>query len=122
MNTERTDNNVSRVFYDANCAFCTRWARRGQRWLAGKGYRFEPMPVAGDEMKVVTGTGQEFGGAEAVAYLARQLWWAWPLSALSRLPGMMRLLRWGYRLVAARRHCRRDPRLQTLTRRWNDSI
>jgi predicted DCC family thiol-disulfide oxidoreductase YuxK len=106
------------VFYDADCAFCTRWARRGQRWLAGKGYRFEPMPVRRGEMQVVTADGRTLGGAEALAHLARQVWWAWPLWALSRLPGMMPLLRWGYRQVAARRQCRLYPRLQTLTRRW----
>ena len=44
------------------------------------------------------------GGADALMELCRHIWWGWPLWLLSRFPGVMRLLRWLYRRVAARRH------------------
>jgi predicted DCC family thiol-disulfide oxidoreductase YuxK len=98
------------VFYDADCAFCRRWAKRGERWMAGKGYRFEPMPEPLDEMKVVTADGSMTGGAEAVVHLARQVWWAWPVWAVSQVPGMQTVLRAGYRQVARRRQCGKGGR------------
>lgn len=93
--------------------------------MVGRGYRFEPFPRAAgtaattpDEMKVVTAAGDVLGGADAVVHLARQIWWAWPLWLVSYVPGMVPVLRWGYRQVAQRRHCRLRPGLRTLTRRW----
>jgi len=56
-------------------------------------------------MKVVTGTGETIGGAAAVVYLARQVWWTWPLWAISRIPLMMPELDRGYRWMVARRYC-----------------
>ena len=38
------------------------------------------------EMRVATGDGNIYGGAEAIVYLARQIWWAWPLYAAAKLP------------------------------------
>ncbi len=105
MHTEITDNNSGRVLYDADCAFCTRWARRGERWLAGRGYRFEPLSVPSAEMKLVTTTGRALGGADAVVALAREIWWAWPVWLVSRMPGIMALFRAGYRRFAAKRYC-----------------
>lgn len=57
------------------------------------------------EMRVVTAHGEMYGGAAAVVYLARRIWWAWPLWALAQVPGTMRVLRAVYRWVAAHRHC-----------------
>ena len=94
------------MFYDAECRFCTAWARRGQRWLGKYGFRFVPLSEPADEMKLVTDAGELIGGARAVVYLARRVWWAWPLWAMSRAPGAMRLLECGYRQFAARRYCR----------------
>jgi predicted DCC family thiol-disulfide oxidoreductase YuxK len=105
--TEITDNNGGIVLYDAGCAFCTAWARRAERILKGRRFVFQPLPMAAEEMKVVTAAGKTIGGASAVMYLARQVWWTWPLWALSRMPGMMQLLDCGYRWIAARRHCAR---------------
>ena len=50
--------------------------------------------------------GTVFGGAEAVVEIARRIWWAWPLWAISRLPGAMRPLHAGYRWLARRRRLR----------------
>ena len=46
-----------------------------------------------------------FGGAAAVVEIARRIWWAWPLWALSRLPGAMRPMHATYRWIASRRSC-----------------
>jgi hypothetical protein len=37
--------------------------------------------------------------------IARRIWWAWPLWALSRVPGAMPLLTAAYRWIARNRHC-----------------
>ena len=106
------------IFFDADCAFCTSLARRFAPVLEPRGYGLAPLqdprvpallglPPAQLllEMRVLTSDGRQFGGADAVLYLARQVWWAWPLYALGKLPGMRRALRAGYRWIAARRSC-----------------
>jgi len=103
--TDITDKNGVVVYYDAECRFCTTWARRGERWLEKRGFRFLPLAEPADEMKLVTGAGEMIGGAHALVYLARQIWWAWPLWAMSRVPGVMHMLDRGYRQFAARRYC-----------------
>ena len=54
-----------------------------------------------DEMRVRLEDGAVFGGASAVMAIARHIWWAWPLWALSRLPGAMPLLNAGAALFIA---------------------
>lgn len=56
-------------------------------------------------MRVLTRDGCVFGGADAVIFLARQVWWMRPLAWIARLPGATAVLRSLYRRVAARRHC-----------------
>ena len=73
------------------------WAR--QR-LAGLGIRPDEFL---DEVRLLTPEGRLFGGADAVLWLARQLWWAVPLSLFGRIPGVRRLLRAAYRQAAERR-------------------
>jgi predicted DCC family thiol-disulfide oxidoreductase YuxK len=98
------------VFYDGECAFCTCWARRGQAWLDKNGFQFKPFENgrAQGEMRVVTSVGESLGGADTIAYLCRQIWWAWPAWLLSRVPGVMPVSRWIYRRVAANRYCLND--------------
>jgi len=106
------------VFFDGNCPFCRRWARRLEPFLAPRGFRFCPLqlpcvrahfhlPVQElvSEMRVLMCDGAACGGADALAHLARYIWWASPLVALARIPGTLRLLRAGYRFIAARRQC-----------------
>src|SRR5258708_16067523 len=57
------------------------------------------------EMRLLKANGDTIGGADAIVEVARQIWWGWPVFALSRIPGMMPLFRALYRGVAARRHC-----------------
>ena len=56
-------------------------------------------------MCVLTSDGRDIGGADAVIFLARQIWWARPFAVLARMSGMHRLLDRGYRWIAAHRGC-----------------
>src|SRR4029077_11809724 len=57
------------------------------------------------EMRLLTADGRSIGGADAVVFLARQIWWAWPFAALAQSPAMHKLLDRGYRWIAAHRDC-----------------
>jgi predicted DCC family thiol-disulfide oxidoreductase YuxK len=106
------------LFFDAECRFCTRIAR----WLAPimerRGMALAPLQdprvsallgMSRDElmreMRFVLSNGSQFGGADAAVALAHEIWWAHPLIWLSKIPGMMDVLRKGYRWVAASRSC-----------------
>jgi predicted DCC family thiol-disulfide oxidoreductase YuxK len=58
-----------------------------------------------DEIKLLTNTGQIFGGADALMQIARRVWWAWPIFALTKIPGVTSLFRAAYRRLAANRTC-----------------
>jgi predicted DCC family thiol-disulfide oxidoreductase YuxK len=106
------------LFFDAECAFCTRLAR----WLAPllRRRNIETAPLQDArvgallglereellrELRFLLADGTQYGGADAVLAVAREIWWARPLVWLSKLPGLTRLLRQGYRWVAAHRSC-----------------
>jgi predicted DCC family thiol-disulfide oxidoreductase YuxK len=106
------------VFYDADCRFCVSAARRFERILARRRFELVPLQVPGAsaqfgvpddqllaEMRLRLRDGRVFGGAAAVVEIARRIWWAWPLWALSRLPGAMRPMHATYRWIARRRSC-----------------
>jgi predicted DCC family thiol-disulfide oxidoreductase YuxK len=106
------------VFFDGDCGFCMDIARRLQPLLEPRGFGIAtlqdprvreqlslPEQQLLAELRVLTNDGRQFGGADAIIYLARQVWWARPLWALAQLPGMRHLLRIAYRQIAARRHC-----------------
>jgi predicted DCC family thiol-disulfide oxidoreductase YuxK len=106
------------VFYDAQCTFCVKTARRFERVLARRRLELMPLQTPGacasfgirddrllDEMRLRLQDGTVFGGANAVVEIARRIWWAWPLWALSRLPGAMWPMRAAYRWVANHRSC-----------------
>ena len=57
------------------------------------------------ELRFLLSDGSQFGGADAVLAVAREIWWARPLVWLAEIPGMMEQLRRGYRWFAARRRC-----------------
>lgn len=121
--SELTDSKGSRaragwVFFDAECSFCAALARRFRSVLEPRGYALAPLqdPRVQEllalppgqllrEMRVLTCAGQVIGGADAIVFLARGIWWAWPLYAVAQLPGMRAVLRAGYRWIAARRRC-----------------
>jgi predicted DCC family thiol-disulfide oxidoreductase YuxK len=112
------DRRFARVFYDADCRFCVSAARRFERVLANRGFELVPLQIPGAsrefgvpddqllaEMRLRLRDGTVFGGAAAVVEIARRIWWAWPLWAFSRLPGVMRPMRATYRWIASHRSC-----------------
>jgi predicted DCC family thiol-disulfide oxidoreductase YuxK len=106
------------VFFDRDCSICTSLARRFRRPLELRGFGLAalqdprvqallalPLDDLLWEMRVATADGKIYGGAEAIVYLARQIWWAWPLYAVAKLPGVPRILDAGYRWFADHRTC-----------------
>lgn len=106
------------VCFDRDCSICTSLARRFQRTLETRGFglaalqdpRVQALLVLPPqellrEMRVATADGGIYGGAEAIVFLARQIWWAWPLFALAKLPGVSRSLNVCYRWFADLRAC-----------------
>jgi predicted DCC family thiol-disulfide oxidoreductase YuxK len=106
------------LFYDAECTFCVKIVRAAAPTLIRRGFALAPLqdPRVGAllglsqselllEMRLLLSNGQQTGGADAAVALSHEIWWARPLVWLSRLPGMMRLLRRAYRWIAAHRKC-----------------
>jgi predicted DCC family thiol-disulfide oxidoreductase YuxK len=109
---------MAAIYYDDECRFCRDTLRRFGRTLARRRFTFVPLQAPGtarllgvsddhllDEMRLRLEDGTVFGGASAVVAIARRIWWAWPLWALSRVPGAMVPLRSMYRWVARNRSC-----------------
>jgi predicted DCC family thiol-disulfide oxidoreductase YuxK len=106
------------LFFDAECKFCTRIARWLAPILERRGLALAPLqdPRVGAllglpradlmrEMRFLLSDGSQSGGADAAVALAREIWWARPLVWMSIIPGVIDLLRDGYRWIAARRSC-----------------
>jgi predicted DCC family thiol-disulfide oxidoreductase YuxK len=106
------------IFFDGDCAFCMSIARRLRPVLEPRGFGIAtlqdprvreqlslPEQELLAELRLLTHDGRQFGGADAIVYLARQVWWAWPLWTLAQVPGMRGALRFAYRWIAVRRHC-----------------
>ena len=117
------------VFFDADCTFCMSIAHRLRPLLEPRGFGIATLqdPRVREqlgllehellaELRVLAHDGRQFGGADAVIYMAQQIWWAWPLSAMAHLPGMRRVFRFAYRSIAARRHCLAGACVHTGTR------
>jgi predicted DCC family thiol-disulfide oxidoreductase YuxK len=123
LSSEMTDAKGSRtprgwVFFDRDCPTCTSLARRFRRPLEKRGFGLAglqdfrvqslldlPREELLREMRVATAEGKIYGGADAIVYLARQIWWAWPLYAAAKLPGVPRILGVCYRWFADHRTC-----------------
>jgi len=114
----RADSFGGWILYDGDCSSCTASARRFDRIFRRRGFLFLPLqtdwvmkrldlePGAPlEDMRVLTSNGRDIGGADAVIFLGRQIWWARPFVALARLPGMHNVLDRGYRWIAAHRGC-----------------
>jgi len=106
------------IFFDEDCSFCRDLALRFEHLFAKRGFYFEPLQgqwvqdrlnltreQALEEMRVLTAEGEAFGGADAVIFLARQVWWAAPFRAIARIRPIHALLDRGYRWIAAHRTC-----------------
>ncbi len=119
------------IFYDGQCRYCVAAARRFDPIFRRKGFEFVPLQApwvqrqlgldAGaplDEMKVLTVSGLCFGGADSLIFLARQVWWGWPLRLIAPLPGMRSLLRSGYQWIAAHRGCNQAGCASSTPKTW----
>jgi len=108
------------VFYDGECAICRAWALRFEPRLKRHNMGLAPLQnpwvskrlglrpgAALLELKILTPDGKIVGGAEAMVYLARLVWWGWPLRLLWRVPVCQPLLERVYAWFAERRHCRK---------------
>jgi predicted DCC family thiol-disulfide oxidoreductase YuxK len=99
------------ILYDAECPMCRDMMRRFEKTFTSRGFTFTPLQLelkpgtSPTEMRVRTANGAEFGGADAVLYLARFVWWGRPLRWFARLPRAKRLLERIYREIASRRSC-----------------
>jgi len=106
------------LFFDAQCAFCTRIARWLAPVLGRRGLALAPLqdprvaPLLGLapeelllEMKFVLSDSGQYGGADAAVALAREIWWAQPVAWLAKVPGVLRVWRSLYRSIALRRRC-----------------
>ncbi len=106
------------LFFDVECRFCTRIARWLAPILERRGLAVAPLqdPRVGAllgmpreelmrEMRFLLSDGSQFGGADAAVALAREIWWWRPLVWVSKIPGMMDILRRGYRWIAAQGSC-----------------
>jgi predicted DCC family thiol-disulfide oxidoreductase YuxK len=106
------------IYFDAECRFCVATLRRFERMLARRGFAFVPLQTPGtarrlgvpdtqllDRMRLQRGDGTVVDGAAAIAAIARRVWWAWPLWALSRVPGVMAVMDAGYGWIARHRSC-----------------
>ncbi|HUA68117.1 MAG TPA: DCC1-like thiol-disulfide oxidoreductase family protein, partial [Candidatus Saccharimonadales bacterium] len=122
MNTEIPDKAADPVrgwvLYDGECSLCTgavvRFASMLQRHRFGLAPLQAPWALQQlglkpseqfTEMKMLADDGKVYGGADALLQIARKIWWAWPLFAVSLLPGVRPLLRACYRQMATHRNC-----------------
>jgi predicted DCC family thiol-disulfide oxidoreductase YuxK len=106
------------LFFDAECGFCTRTARWIAPTLEKHGMALAPLQDARvgallgipreellREIRFLLSDGSQSGGADALVALAKEIWWWRPLAWLSRVPGMMNVLRSAYRWIAQQRSC-----------------
>lgn len=109
------------LFFDGECGFCIRLARRLEPILLRRGMAVAPLQdprveallgIRGTqllrELRFLWTDGTQYGGAAAVVAVAREIWWGRPLVWFSNVPGGMNLLRRGYRWVSAQRSCHAD--------------
>jgi len=106
------------VLYDGGCSLCRKYIARFERTLTVRRFDLAPLQSAWviecldlpehellSRMRVLTRQGREYAGADALIYLARHVWWAWPFYAAAHLPFAKRVLRRAYDFLAQRRHC-----------------
>jgi len=123
LSSEMTDTKGSHasrgwIFFDRDCPVCTSLARRFRRTLEKRGFGLAalqdprvqalldlPPKDLLREMRVASADGNIYGGARAIVFLAGQIWWAWPLYAASKVPGVPRILDACYQWFANHRSC-----------------
>lgn len=104
------------VFYDSDCAFCTRSARLLRRLDRARRLQLTPLRRAAEmtdapsqarlaeTMHCRDRSGRWFTGSEAWLRMAEVVPALRPLGRVGRLPVARHVVEWGYRLIAANRH------------------
>lgn len=106
------------LFFDAECEFCTRIARRLAPVLERRALALAPLqdPRVATllglppeellfELKFLASDGGQYGGADAAVAVAREIWGTQPVVWLAKIPFVMKAMRTAYRWIAERRHC-----------------
>jgi|SRR5258705_10005422 len=106
------------LFFDAECAFCTRIAMGLVAPMHRRGLAVAPLqdPRVGallglsreellSAIQFVSDDGTQCAGADAVLAVAREFWWARPLLWMAMVPGMVAAIRTAYCWVAHLRSC-----------------
>ena len=106
------------LLYDAECPFCTAVEKIFEPSLRKRACNIRPLQIKtvmrllnikkGDylpEIKVIGEERKVYGGAKAVVYLSKRIWWARPIWALSYFPPFMAIMDYVYEQIAKRRHC-----------------
>lgn len=111
------------ILYDGECGFCFRWVHLWKNVVEPRGFALKDLQSASadgslqvsaenllDDILVLTPGGHLESGADAYLFVARQIWWAWPVYALFSLPGFNWILwrgdRWFNRnRYRVSRHC-----------------
>jgi predicted DCC family thiol-disulfide oxidoreductase YuxK len=106
------------LFFDAECAFCTRIAaclrrpmrRRGLALAAMQDPRVPellgiPPRDVKQAIRLVLTSGQQYVGADAVLAIATEFWWARPVVVIFQVPCVLHAARRGYRWAAHLRGC-----------------
>jgi predicted DCC family thiol-disulfide oxidoreductase YuxK len=113
MSTRETPESMPRVgwiLYDGGCGFCYRWVHLWKKVVEKRGLALSDLQTALaeglleipkeqllDDIRVLTVSGESKIGADAYLFVAKRIWWAWPLYAIFRLPGFNRIFWSGYR-------------------------
>ena len=117
LSSQHTAASPGTVFFDGECRFCRASLRRFSGPFRKAGFQFVPYqemtvgthPFTPEEfereMKLRRGDGHWFGGADAWLEMCARVAWLRPLGWIGRLPGIHQCLHWGYRRIAANRHC-----------------
>ena len=106
------------LFFDAECDFCRRIARRLHNPMRRHGLALAPLqdPRVGallglsrEELqrtvRFLFEDGSQYSGADALLAVARKVWWAAPLVWIAKIPGALHAMRAGYGWVEHRWHC-----------------
>lgn len=114
------------ILFDNSCGFCRKWVPFWEPVLKKHGFLTVPLqdPWAQEksgatmeelmrEMYLVLADGSVRIGPDAYREAMKRIWWAWPLYALSLVPGLRRLFDAAYRTFARNRYrvshiCRLD--------------
>ena len=122
LTSEMTDTKGRRargwLFFDAECAFCASVAKLVGPLVRKQDIALAPLQdprvaallvLSPEELlqaiRFLASDGRQYSGAEAIVELAREMWWARPISWIAKLTGVMQLLRVTYNWGARRAGC-----------------